>query len=424
MALDDMRPIQERCSNCSFCKWIPFDKQQSLRFATACPAIGCYSWNIYSARGRMQLGRALSAGDVDYTPKAVDVVHSCLSCGACDVSCKICRYNMEPLENNMELKADAVKKGHILPVQAEMIESLKSEKTLIRGAKKENRTAWAKGLGLKDLTKEHAEVMFFAGCKYSYDEKLQPLAREAAKLLLDAGADLGFLAGSEMCCGGRAWQMGFFDEFEAHAQGNIALIKKAGVRTIVTPCSDCYHAFKRLYAQLGLDVEVLHIVEYVEKLINEGKIKFTKSLDVKVTYHDPCHLGRQGEPYVPWNGKEKKILNQIHTWDPPRPRYNGAYGIYDAPRNILKAIPGVELVEMERIREYSWCCGAGGGCSETDKKLSDYAASDRITEANTTGADVLVTACPWCKSNLSGACGEDGRSIEVADLLELVRKAM
>ena len=141
MALDDMRPIQERCSNCSFCKWIPFDKQQSLRFAVACPSIGYYSWNTNSARGRMQMGRALSAGDIGYTDKAVEIIHSCLSCGACDVSCKICRYNMEPLENNMELKADAVSKGHILPVQAEMMESLKAEKTLIRGAKKADRTA-------------------------------------------------------------------------------------------------------------------------------------------------------------------------------------------------------------------------------------------------------------------------------------------
>jgi Fe-S oxidoreductase len=104
---------------------------------------------------------------------------------------------------------------------------------------------------------------------------------------------------------------------------------------IVTPSSDCYHAFKRQYARLGVKIKVLHIVEYVDQLIQEGKIKFTKSIPTNVTRHDPCHLGRLGEPYIPWEGVEKKIYNQIHTWSPKRPRYNGIYGIYDAPRNIL-----------------------------------------------------------------------------------------
>jgi Fe-S oxidoreductase len=127
---------------------------------------------------------------------------------------------------------------------------------------------------------------------------------------------------------------------------------------------------------------------------------------------------------VAWNGVEKKIRNQIHTWDPPRPRYNGAKGIYDAPRRVIEAIPGVKLVEMERIREYSWCCGAGGGCSEIDKDMSAWTASERITEANATGAQALVTACPWCESNFSGAKDENGRTIEVLDILNLVARAM
>ena len=143
-----------------------------------------------------------------------------------------------------------------------------------------------------------------------------------------------------------------------------------------------------------------------------------------VTYHDPCHLGRLGEPYVAWNGKEKKILKQIHTWEPRRPRYNGAYGIYDAPRNVLKSIPGVNLVEMERIREYSWCCGAGGGCSQTSPEFSSWTASERVSEANATGAQALVSACPWCESNFRGAVDERGKGIEVFDVIELVEKAL
>lgn len=424
MALKDFRPVQERCSNCSYCKWIPFDKVQSLRFAVGCPSIGYYNWNNYSARGRMQMGNALATGRLEYNEMATKIVHNCTTCGLCDVSCKVCRFNLEPLLNNLELKADAVSKGHTLPKQNEMIESLKTQRTMIPGAKRNERINWASGLSIKDLNKEPAEVMFFAGCKYSYDSKLQPVVRSTVQLLLNAGVDLGFAGEADMCCGGRAWQMGFRDEFKAEAEANIALIKKFKVKTIVTPCSDCYHAFKRLYAALGLDVQVLHVVEYVEQLIADGKIKFTKPLDITVTYHDPCHLGRQGEPYIAWDGHEKKILNQIHTWEPKRPRNNGAHGIYDAPRNILKAIPGVKLVEMERIKEYSWCCGAGGGCSETSPEFSKWTASERITEANSTGADVLVTACPWCESNFAGVADENGKTIEVADILDLVRKAM
>jgi Fe-S oxidoreductase len=173
-----------------------------------------------------------------------------------------------------------------------------------------------------------------------------------------------------------------------------------------------------------MQIEVLHVVELIDRLIQQGRIKFTKAVPMTVTYHDPCHLGRLGEPYEPWNGKEKKILNQVHTWEPRRPRYMGAKGIYDAPRRILEAIPGIKLVEMERIREYAWCCGAGGGCSETYPEYSAWSAGERITEANTTGAEALVTACPWCEANFAAAKDENGKSIQVLDIIELVQNAL
>jgi Fe-S oxidoreductase len=168
----------------------------------------------------------------------------------------------------------------------------------------------------------------------------------------------------EMCCGGRVYSMGYKNEFAHFARANIKAWDAAGVKTVVTSCADCYHAFKRLYPQLGSQVEVLHTVEFMDRLIKEGKLTFRSEIPMTVTYHDPCHLGRQGEPYVPWNGVEKKIKNQIVVYEPKRPRYNGAWGVYDLPRELLRSVPGVELVEMERIREYSWCCGAGGGVRE------------------------------------------------------------
>jgi len=235
---------------------------------------------------------------------------------------------------------------------------------------------------------------------------------------------VGILGNADACCGGRALQMGFRTEFTDRAEANIKAIQAAGVKTIVTPCSDCYSTLKRQYAKLGLDVQVLHTVECLDQMIQAGQLKFTKPLNMTVTYHDPCHLGRLGEPYVPWEGTEKKILNQVHTWEPKRPRYHGIHGIYEAPRNILAAIPGVRLVEMERIREYAWCCGAGGGCGQTLPDYAAWTASERITEANTTGAQALVTACPWCESSFTGAVDEHGKSIQVFDILELVQQAL
>ena len=407
--------MQERCSNCSFCKWIPFDHVKSARFAENCPS-ECYNnFNTYSARGRFQAGLAVVNGELDYDEKFLDVVYSCLDCGSCDVSCKICRYNLEPLEHNRELKHDAVKKGNVLPALKKAAENLRSERTMLSGKKKTDRTAWAEGIEWA----EDADVVFFPGCKYAYEEAYRDTARRSAEIIIKAGVKLGYLGAADVCCGGRAYQAGLFDEFDRHADNLIKTFDLKNTVTIVTPCSDCYYTLKRLYAKKGLKAEVLHVVEYIDRLIAEKKITFTTSVEKTVTYHDPCHLGRQGEAYEAWDGKEKKILNQIHTWEPKRPRYNGAHGIYDAPRRILEAIPGVKLVEMERIREYSWCCGAGGCMTEVNPGLSDFAAKERIDEAVSTGADALVTACPWCRNNFEAAGG-----IEVTDILDLVAEAM
>ena len=145
---------------------------------------------------------------------------------------------------------------------------------------------------------------------------------------------------------------------------------------------------------------------------------------MKITYHDPCHLGRQGEPYVPWQGKEKKIKGQIVVYEPRRPRYNGANGIYDPPRDILKSIPGIELVEMERRREYAWCCGSGGGVKEAYPEFAEWTASERIEEAKATGAEAIVSACGWCERNFLDTVGATGEKIKVFDIVDLVEQAM
>ena len=289
---------------------------------------------------------------------------------------------------------------------------------MLAGKKKADRSAYIKTLGLKDALKDGCEVLFFPGCRYSYDESLRGTVDAAVKLLKAAGADLGYLGDADVCCGDRAYQMGFIEEADKRAEDNVALLKKTGAKVIVTPCADCFHALNRLYPKFGLDIKVMHITQYLAEAIAAGKLVFTNKKFAEVTYHDPCHLGRLGEPYVAWNGTEKKILNQVHTWEPRRPRYNGAHGIYDEPRAIIEAT-GAKIVEMERIREYAWCCGAGGGCSEVNTKLSDFTAQERVAEAKATGAKTLITACPWCKTNFNKAGG-----MEVKDILDLAVEAL
>jgi Fe-S oxidoreductase len=364
-------------------------------------------------------------GYVGWEGKAIDAIFNCQACGACDMGCKVTRFNLEPLAHNIALKERAVEKNKAPEALKTVVAGLAKQKSMLPGAKKADRSKWASGLRLKDLSAgQTAEYAFFPGCSYAYDSGLRAKVKDYVKVLKKGGVDLGWLGKADMCCGGRAKQMGFRKEFEETAKANAAAWQKAGVVKIVTPCSDCYHALKRHYAMLGVEVTVVHAVELIADLIKSGKLKLKKPIDMAVTYHDPCRLGRLGEPFEPWNGTEEKILNQVHTWTPARPRYAGTYGIYDAPREVLEAIPGVRLIEMERIRENSWCCGAGGGCSVFNPEFSDAVASERVTEAQATGAEAIVTACPWCEKNLSGVESENGTTTPVVDVIDLVAKAL
>ena len=423
MALKAFAPEMDRCSSCSYCKWIPFDQIKSWRFAKNCPSIAFHNFNSYSARGRYLVARSLLYQQSGITDTVKQVVYTCLTCGSCDVSCKICRYNLEPLEMVRELKFGLVKRGHCLEEHTAIIDCLNREGNTI-GGPRGNRGAWADGLDVKRFPAQQAEVVFHTGCRISYDKELQKNARAAVKILTGAGVDLGIMGDHEMCCGGRIYSMGYKEDFTRFAQANISAWNRAGVKLIVTSCSDGYHAIKRLYPKLGCDLEVLHTLEYIDRLIKDGQLKFQKEIPLTVTYHDPCHLGRQGEPYLAWDGEEKKIKGQVIVYEPKKPRYNGAWGIYDPPRDILRSIPGVELIEMERIREYSWCCGAGGGVREAYPELSQWTASERITEAKSTDAEALITACPWCERNFLDALKSPNGSMRVLDLIELVGQAL
>ena len=141
-----------------------------------------------------------------------------------------------------------------------------------------------------------------------------------------------------------------------------------------------------------------------------------------VTYHDPCHLGRLGEPYIHWEGKP--IPGHIRIFDPPKEFRRGTFGVYEPPRDILKSIPGLKLIEMDRIKEYAWCCGAGGGVKETNPEFARWTAQERIDEAETTGAEAIVTACSGCEQNFGDAIEENKSSLKVYDVVELLARAI
>jgi heterodisulfide reductase subunit D len=424
MALEDYRGNMQRCTRCSYCKWVLWDHLKSWRFAKGCPSIGYNNFQSYSAGGRLAVALSLLDGMINYTDGVLDIVYQCQMCGACDVACKICRYDMEPLATLHELRARLVEEGQLLPMHMFIIDNLKKEDTMIAGKVKADRGKWAEGLNIKDLTKEKAEVAFHAGCRLSYDEELSKVAKAAVTLFKNAGVDIGIMGKEENCCGGRAYEIGYKGEFSKYATNNIEAWTNAGVKTVVTSCSDGYWAFKRLYPEMGCKIEVLHTVELIERLIKEGRLKFTKTIPKLVTYHDPCHLGRQGEPYVPWKGVEKRIYGQMLVHEPKKPRFNGAYGIYDSPRTIINSIPGLELVEMERIRENAWCCGAGGGVIDTYPDLCSWTVTERLEEARATGAEAIVTACPWCERNFIDAIEKSDIKMKVYDIMEVVQQAI
>ena len=135
--------------------------------------------------------------------------------------------------------------------------------------------------------------------------------------------------------------------------------------------------------------------------VTQGTLTPAKRVDMTVTYHDPCHLGRLSEPWIEWKGVQRE--RHMRVYDPPRTLRRGTYGVYESPRELLRRVPGVKLVEMDRIKEYAWCCGAGGGVRETNPDFAAWTAGERLGEAESTGAGALVTACPHCVQNLAGS---------------------
>ncbi len=258
----------------------------------------------------------------------------------------------------------------------------------------EDRANWAKGLGVKEFS-EDTELLYFPCCTPAYDPRVQSVAQATGEILTKLGVDFGILGPKEVCCGESVRKAGNEDLFKRLAKENIKTFIDNGVKKILVSSPHCYHAFKNEYTEFRANFEVVHISQYLFELINEGRLELTREYKKKVTYHDPCYLGRHN-------------------------------GIYDQPREVLKKVPGLELIEMADSREDALCCGGGGGRIWMETKKGERFADLRIQQALDVGAEVLVTSCPYCIINFkdSQLTLEDSKVIEIKDITEIIQEAI
>jgi Fe-S oxidoreductase len=397
--LEDYRDQVWGCARCNWCQNQWGWNVKSAEYSEVCPAFHEYRFFPYSGMGKMHIARALIEGDFDYedAPEMAEFIYACTTCGACEMNCQRMQ-DKEPLKVNESLRARFVRDGFgPMPEHKKLISSVKSYDNPWMQPRTQ-RGRWAKKIPIKDINQEAAETLYFVGCTTALDPSMVKVAQDTATVLLKAGVDLGMLGKNELCCGSPIARVGDRETFFTLARKNIEFLNRLGVQEIVTSCPGCFRAIKVDYGEIPdmptINFEVFHTVEYLDRLIQEGKLKFTKEIPMKVTWHDPCHLGRH-------------------------------CGVYNAPRNILKAIPGIEFVEKERIKDQSWCCGGGGGARTAFLEFAQKTAAKLIEEAKkTTGAEALVTCCPFCEQNIGDVLNRQGDDIKLFNLIDLVAKAM
>ena len=207
MAYQDYTHDMQRCTRCSYCKWIPYRYMKSTDFMEGCPSLARYNWHAYSASGKFNMAYSLLKDRIEIDETFLDILYHCHMDGSCDVSCKV-QQDLEPLQLMQELRIKCVEEGQLLPAHMMVIEGLRQEDNMMQ-ALKADRGKWAEGLDVKDLSRESAEVVYHAGCRYSYDEELQPIARAGLTLLRGVGVDIGIMGTDEACCGGRAYGLGY-----------------------------------------------------------------------------------------------------------------------------------------------------------------------------------------------------------------------
>jgi Fe-S oxidoreductase len=315
----------------------------------------------------------------------------CTTCQTCTLRCP---RGLKPHELIVAIRALLVEQGNIPKTAIDALEGVFKHGNPW-GRVRSKRSEWAAGLGIKDLTQgQKAELLYFTCCATSYDPRVQEVGKALVNCLNSAGVDFGFLGNEETCCGSEVRRMGEEGLFDMLVEDNLKLFQDRGVTQLVTTSPHCYNTFKNEYQ--GHKLGVQHYTQYVAELIKSGKLSLNHEVKKKVTYHDPCYLGKQNK-------------------------------IFDEPRSIIKALPGVTFIEFDRSRERSLCCEGGGGRMFVEATGSgERTAAVRVKDAVEMGVDVIATACPFCLLNLEDAVKTTGNEGKVAikDIMELVAAAI
>lgn len=315
----------------------------------------------------------------------------CTTCGKCPQQCP---RDVKQINDMIALRRVATGYG-VFPSAVKPIRSVSASLSAQGnpfGEDRAKRAAWAEGLSVKPFA-EGMELLYFPCCYASYDPRLKKVAQATAKILNKAGVDFGILGSKENCCGESIRKTGNEDLFKRLAKDNIKTFVEHGVKKILVSSPHCYHAFKNEYPEFGMNFEVIHISQYLPRLIDDRRLQITGELRKKVTFHDPCYLGRHN-------------------------------GIFDEPRQVLNGIPGLELSEMPESREESLCCGGGGGRIWMETQKAERFSDLRIDQALEVGAEVLATSCLYCITMLedSRTTMNVGGKIEVKDITEIVQE--
>ncbi len=361
----------KRCFQCGLCD-------------TVCP------WNRVRSFSMRKLVRQATFG---FTEIESEEMWLCTTCGRCPQQCP---RDVQQIESGIALRRVATEYGvfpaSVKPVRT-AIGSLIGEGNPL-GEDRKNRGDWAKGQSVKTFTEE-MEILYFPGCYPSFDPRAKKIAVATAKILNQAGVEFGILGEKENCCGESIRKTGDEELFKRLAKENIKTFIDNGVKKILVSSPHCYHTFKNEYPEFRVNFEVIHITEYLFELMNEGKLKLSKEVRKKITYHDPCYLGRHN-------------------------------GIFDEPREVLKRVPGLELIEMPESRIDSLCCGGGGGRVWMETQKGERFGDLRIDQAIDTGAELLVTSCPYCITMFEDSritMGMDEK-IEIKDITEIIQEAL
>jgi len=329
-----------------------------------------------------------------------DLVYSCSTCGKCDLMCKKVSRAL-PLLEIIEKAREFLLVEKMAGPMPEQVTALKNMHVRGNpwGSPSHERTKWAEGFEIPFASKErHVDVLYFVGCASSYDSQGQKIAKSLSKILKEAGVNFGILE-NEVCSGHEAKRMGETGLFAYLSEANMEMFKDAEIQHIVTGDPHSFYSFTHEYPEQGNGIKVQHYAQFLNELIDDGKLKLTKKVNKTVTYHDPCYLGRHSQ-------------------------------IFEEPRKLIRSIPGVTLVEIENNRQDSDCCGMGGGrmwMEPPEDLLSSQAIAERrVLQALETSAEILLTACPFCNITLNDVVKslEKEETIKVMDITELIATAL